>query len=219
MKIGFMKKALAIAMLAMVATAFAGVVGVTPASARGRLEINFGKQKQQKKDARRTLRRTAEVLQQAQELANDRRDDRDDRDRRDYRHDRHGRRGHGDRDNRGRRQHDGIRHRGLGRAFAFQQRAEDCYHNGDYERAINLSLHSRAIALRVIQRMHGWDDDENWRDDGDDFRHVDMDRNSMDDTERRYWDRRPSDDKLDVEVNGNDVNDDVAVNFHINLDF
>jgi hypothetical protein len=214
LKIGFMKKALVIAMLAMVATAFAGVIGVAPASARGRLEINFGKQRQQKKDARRTLRHTAEILQQAQEMANDRRDDRDDD--RDYRHDRHGRRGH---DDRGRRHHDGIRHRGLGRAFAFQQRAKDCFFNGDYEEAIYLSLHSRAIALRVIRRMQGWDNDDNWRDDGDDFRHVDMDRNSMDDNERRYWDHRPSDDKLDVEINGHDVGDDAAVNFHIDVDF
>lgn len=199
------KQMLIIGMVAMLVTSTSGLFTVSAAHRHHRhhhedFDNGYDRRMQAKKDARWVLGRTARVLQRAQEMAADRRDDG------------HRRRHHG-------RRH-GMRHRGLGRAFAFQQRARDLFFQGDYDNAIQLSLHSRAIAIRVIRRMEGWDNDNgNWRDDDDNLRNCDMDRNEMDDVEVRYWERRPDDSKLDVHINGRDVDDDAAVSFHLDLDF
>lgn len=154
---------------------------------------------QAKQDARQVLRRTATVLQRVQERAMDQGA---------YR--RHQRRHH--------RGENARRYRGLGRAFTFQQRAKDLFFAGDYENAIQLSLRSRAIALRVDHRMEAWDND-GWMDDRDDFRRCDMDRNQMDNVEIRYWDRRSDDSRYDVMIKGYDIDDDSAISFKIGFDF
>lgn len=200
------KQALIVGMVAMLVVSTSGLFTVSAHGGyrhhrhhHGEYNDGYDNRMQAKRDARWILRRTATVLQRAQEMAAENGEFRN------HRH--HGR-------------HHGMRHRGLGRAFAFQQRARDLFFAGDYDSAIQLSLRSRAIALRVIRRMEGWDTDNgNWRDDDDNFSNCDMDRGELDDVEVRYWDRRPDESKLDVHVNGHDVDDDVAVKFHIDLDF
>jgi hypothetical protein len=190
------KQILIIGLVAMLATSTGGVFTASARHGhhRPRPRPHHEYNIQAKQDARGVLRRTARVLQRAQDMAAHKG--------RPHRHRRHG-----------------LRHRGLGRAFAFQERARDLFFAGNYEDAIYLSLRSRAIALRVIRRMEGWDNDHgNWRDD-DDFRNCEIDRSELDSVEIRYWNRRPGDDKLDVYINGHEVSDDVAVSFRLKLDF
>lgn len=152
-----------------------------------------------KQDAQQVLRRTATVLQRVQGKAKDQGSYR--------RHQRRNPRGENAR-----------RYSGLGRAFAFQQRAKDLYSAGDYENAIQLSLRSRAIALQVERQMNAWDKN-GWVDDRDDFRRCDMDRSQMDNVELRYWDRRSDDSRYDVMIKGCDIDDDSAISFMLSFDF
>lgn len=212
-----MKKALVIGLMAAIA---AGSIGATTSinvvEAKSKLKIRFDNRDEKRDDARSVLRRTARVLERAQNMV---RED-DEWGRGNSRHGDRGRR-HGDH---GRRRHrhedrDRFRYRGLGRAFAHQNRARDLYRDGRYELAIDHSLQARAIALRIIRRANDWDND-GWRDRDESFYSYDMDRGEMDDREYRYWSRRQSSrSDLELDVRGVDIGDDAVVDFRIEFDF
>lgn len=198
-----MKKVLLIVLLAMVTVGFIGesdveAKGKGKSKSKVKIILKNNKNEQLRDDARHVLRRTARVLERSQKIAND--------DRRRGRH----RRGRG---------RDGIRYRGLGRAFAHQERARDLYNARRYELAIDHSLQARAIALRVIRRANDWDR-RGWRDNDDDYYRYDMDRRDLDDCEYRYWERRRSNrSELEADIRGVEISDEIVVDFRIELNF
>lgn len=210
-----MKKQLLIGLLAVVVAGSVGVASPTQVSeAKGKIKIRIkdddhrDRRQELREDARHILRRTANVLERAQRIA------RDDRDRgRGH----HGRRGKHRRQNSHAR--DDIRYRGLGRAFAHQNRAKDLFRNGRYELAIDHSLEARAIALRVIRRADRWDND-GWRDNDYNYYRYDMDRGDMDDREYRHWERRRHNrSDLEVDIRGIEIDDDAVIDFRIEFNF
>lgn len=200
------KTVLTIGLLSMVLSGFVGIANVAEAKSSTKIQIKFdNSRRQQREDARYVLRRTARVLERAQRIA---------------REDRSRGRGHHYRGrHRRRRDRDDIRYRGLGVAFAHQRRAEDLYDRGRYEAAIDHSLQSRAIALRIIDRANRWDRD-GWRDRNDDYYRYDMDRREMDDREYRYWDsRRSSRNELRLDIRDIELSDDATLDFRLKFDF
>ncbi|HEX2953232.1 MAG TPA: hypothetical protein VHR47_04520, partial [Bacillota bacterium] len=188
-----MKKLIVLGMVTMLATTS---LGVTADAHRGRSERHHDQYSESsyrlKDDSRFVLRRTNAVLHRAQDVVRDQM---------------------GHRRSRRHRHHTGRN--GLGYAISFQMKANDLYRQGLYQPAIDFSLRARAIALRLIHQVNrgqyglpnGYEE----------FKNCDMDRSEIDSRESGYWERRPNGSQLEIEVRGNEIDDDAALSF--NLDF
>jgi hypothetical protein len=192
-----MKKLLVVGMVTMLATASLGVTAVDAAHRghHGRHHDQYSETNYQlKEDSRFVLRRTNQVLRRAQEALRDQ---------------------SGQRRSRRHRHH--VGQNGLGYAISFQMKARDSYQQGLYQPAIDYSLRARAIALRIIRRVNrgqyglpnGYDE----------FKNCDMDRNEIDSRESGYWDHRPNGSQLEIEVRGNEIDDDAAISFNLDFNF
>lgn len=206
-----MKKMLLIGMLSLLATMG---LGVTAADAYDKHHGNQqdssysqnSQQNQLREDARFVLRRTATVLQRVQDAAREQRNQRNQWG-----------------NNHHRQQEMGQRNsfRALGMAFAYQNRAVEFYQQGNYKLAIDYSLRSRAIALRMYDQMsQGNQRGQSWnnvRNNDQDYQNCDMNRNELDSRESRYWDRHPHGNEM--AINWHETNDDDIIRFHIELNF